>query len=173
MKNKRTKQSSKQRSKQEVKKKRYRSDFEKTVAKQFKNRRIKFEYEPVRLRYRDAYDRQRITVPDFLVKPRNADLWQGIFVEAKGYLSPQGVLKYEAFAATRADVDLRFVFWDAGMMLFSELIDSENNSGCSVATYERLPNLNYGEWAEKLGFPWCHQTLPEDWIDEMKDKTKR
>lgn len=152
-----------------MKQKRYRSDFEKTVAKQFKIRRIKFAYEPVRLRYRDAYDRQRITVPDFLVKPRNADLWQGIFVEAKGYLSPQGVLKYEAFAASRADVDLRFVFWDAEMKLFSELGATIDDS----SSYERGQNLNYGEWAEKLGFPWCDQILPEDWIDEMKDKTKR
>jgi len=152
-----------------VKQKRYRSDFERTLAQQFKNNRIKFKYEPVRLHYRDAYDRQRITVPDFLVKPRNADLWQGIFVEAKGYLSPQGILKYEAFAASRADVDLRFVFWDAEMMLFSELKASNEAS----ESYERLPNLEYGEWAEKLGFPWCHQTLPEEWIDEMKDKTRK
>ena len=43
-------------------------------------------------------------------------------------------------------LDIRFVFQNARVKL------------------SRNSDTSYGEWAEKKGFLWAHQSIPEEWI---------
>ena len=83
---------------------------------------------------RIPYILARHYIPDFVL------LVQGkkIYIEAKGYLRPEHKSKMVAVKKLHPAMDIRFIFY------------SENKK--------------YIKWAEKHGFPWAIERIPNEWL---------
>lgn len=115
----------------------YRSGFERTLATNLKRRQVSFEYEPIKV----PYVLEKTYVPDFRLP-------NGIFIEAKGVLTPADRTKMRAVKRENPGLDIRFVFMDASKRL-------NKNS-----------KTTYGDWADRNGFLWADGNIPQEWIDE-------
>lgn len=115
----------------------YRSGFERSLATNLKRRKVVFQYEPEKL----PYVLEKNYIPDF-------KLANGIFIEAKGVLTPSDRTKMRAVLKDNPGIDIRFVFMDASKKL-------NKNS-----------KTTYGMWADKNGFQWADGVIPQEWVDE-------
>tara|TARA_B100000686_G_scaffold354714_1_gene466604 strand:- start:554 stop:919 length:366 start_codon:yes stop_codon:yes gene_type:complete len=113
----------------------YRSKFERQIASQLRDAGVRFEYETTRL----GYVRKCTYTPDFILS-------NGIVIEAKGFFKASDRTKMVAVKEANPLLDIRFVFQNARVKL------------------SRNSDTSYGEWAEKKGFLWAHQSIPEEWI---------
>lgn len=68
-----------------------------------------------------------------------------MFLEVKGYLSPDDRSKMLLVKEQYPDLDIRFVF------------DKDNKLNSKSKT-------RYSTWCEKKGFPYTFKTIPEDWL---------
>ena len=73
-------------------------------------------------------------VPDFILSTPNGK----VYIECKGYLRPEDKSKLRAVKKLNPALDLRILFY-----AFKE------------------QNI---KWAEKNGFPWAIETIPEVWL---------
>lgn len=83
--------------------KRPRNKFETNVYRYLKRRRIRFEYEPIRI----PYILCRHYIPDFVISTPMGK----IYVECKGYLRPEDRTKMVAVKRLNPNLDIRILFY--------------------------------------------------------------
>lgn len=135
-----------------MKKRKYKSTLEASVAKQLAEYKIHFTYESCRLLYTIPSSTHYYT-PDFNTHPY-------LKLECKGVGPRYGLTKEckqkmllvkEQFP----EIEIRFIFWDSNAI-------TGNGKGRSKITY--------GEWAKLNGFKYSHKTIPEEWISDLQHK---
>lgn len=114
----------------------FRSGFERTLDMQLKSHGIEYSYETLQL----PYILECVYSPDFILS-------NGIIIEAKGLLSPDDKRKMLVIQKKYPELDIRFVFYDAT---------------------KKIPRTKqtHGQWAEKNGFQFAHEWIPEAWLNE-------
>lgn len=105
-------------------------------------KKILWLYEPDHFQW---FPPVRKYTPDFKVMRRDGSYF---YVEYKGYLRPDDKVKMKNFKVQHPEIDVRFVFMNAQKPL-----------------YKGSPST-YADWAEKHGYKWAHQIIPEEWLDE-------
>lgn len=110
------------------------SGFERTLYTFLKNKKVKFEYEGLKIPYTIKHEYR----PDFILD-------NGIIIEAKGYFRPGDIAKMRAVKAQHPDLDIRFVF-----MYENKKIPGQKQ------THE--------QWAERHGFPYACGSIPDEWL---------
>lgn len=118
----------------------FRSKFEKAVYDHCEKHKRTVEYEPACPVVR--YTTTATYLPDF-------KLPNGILIECKGYFSPRDRRKMLQVKRDNPALDIRFVFQRAN----NRLTKSPNS-------------MMYWQWAEKHGFMWTEDYIPEEWYDE-------
>ena len=118
----------------------YRSGLEVAIAKQLDELGIQYQYEVYPIAYTVPSRPTRYT-PDFILP-------NGIIVEAKGRLPTTDRKKHRLIREQYPDLDLRFVF---------------SNPNTRIG---KTSKTTYGMWCERLGIPFAHKTIPEEWLKE-------
>ena len=119
----------------------YRSKFEAHFAKDLKKRKVPFEFETEKL----GYILQKNYVPDFILHTKKG---KKIYIETKGRLTQSDRQKMIAVQKNHPDKDIRLVFMRAKEKL------AKNSK------------TTYAMWAERSGFKWADQFMPEEWLNE-------
>ena len=120
-----------------------RSKFEENVAKAFKQKKIKFEYEPEVVRFVQPAKPRKYT-PDWRITTKAGDV---LLVETKGKLTVADRQKFVWLKEQHPTMNLVLLFMNASVKL-------RKNSPTS-----------YGEWATKKGFKWIDwkKGFPKEW----------
>ena len=139
--------------------KRYRSRFEEQTAKQLRKAKVKHKYESKPLRY-ESFGQPRVYWPDFVINTTTSQ----VFIECKGWLRTDDRWKLEKVREANPEIDLRLCFWDATKPIETGTPEIDYGAGLG-----RWPTL--AEWADGLGFRWCHRELPKAWLDEWSNTT--
>ena len=116
---------------------RYKGGFEPEVAANLKARGVPIVYEETAF----SYVVNHLYTPDF-------ELPNGIFIEAKGYLSKDDRSKMIKVRQQNEEMDIRFVFQAPENKIY------------------KGSKTTYGMWADRNGFKWANKAVPKDWIDE-------
>ena len=122
---------------------RFRSGFERQIARQLDRNRMPYEYEKHKFDY--VLKTKRYT-PDFFITKG------GFFVEVKGRLSTADRVKSLCVKNQHPNIDLRFVFLKAGNQISKD------------------SRTTYGTWADKHSFKWAEGAIPKAWLKERKVK---
>jgi len=118
----------------------FRSKFEATIAAGLDDVEVEWSYEDERI----TYEIPATYVPDFpIVTPSGRKL----YVETKGYFSPEDRRKMLAVKAANPELDIRLVFQKAQTR---------------IARSTR--SMSYAVCAETNGFPWADGVIPEEWL---------
>jgi len=118
----------------------FRSKLEERVAKDLKERRIKFGYENKQVTYLQPA-KKRTYLIDF-------QLPNGIIVETKGRLTMEDRKKMLWVKQSNPHLDIRFVFERANQKI------------------RKGSKTTYGDWATKNGFIWAEKVVPKEWLEE-------
>lgn len=118
-----------------------RSKFEETFEADLVARKIKYDYERLKLPYTLSFNYK----PDWELTD------YGIIVETKGYLDADDRRKMIAVKEQHPHLDIRFVFQKADKVL------------------RRGSKTTYGTWADKHGFVWAEGTIPKQWLRKKND----
>lgn len=116
----------------------YRSGLEEHVASLLHEKKVKFEYETVKVKY--------------LVPPKNCTynpdfiLPNGIIVETKGRFTSEDRYKHLLVKEQHPELNIRFVF-----------------SNSKNKLYKKSPTT-YGDWCTKYGFIYHDKEIPEEWL---------
>ncbi len=121
----------------EMKRLKYRSQFELRLAKTLAEKKIKFEYESKKFLY---VPKVRTYTPDFYLPDTN------IFIEAKGHLDKADRVKMVLVKEQHKDLDIRFVFMNARNRIY------------------RGSKTTYADWCNRYDFRWAEKTIPEEWF---------
>lgn len=119
----------------------YRSKFEARIAENLEARGVPFRYEPFKVEYTKPAKPSKYT-PDYVLP-------NGIIIEAKGYFEAMDRTKHLMIQEQRPDLDIRFVFQNPNTKL------------------SKTSKTTYGAWADKNGFKYATQHIPQEWIDEV------
>lgn len=117
----------------------FRSGLEKRTAAWLKLRKIKFEYEKLRLPY--LVSETRTYTPDF-------QLANGIIVETKGRFLPSDRKKHLLIKEQHPHLDIRFVF---------------SNPNAKI---RKGSKTSYADWCDKHGFLYAQEVIPIEWTRE-------
>jgi hypothetical protein len=120
---------------------RFRSGLEKRTADFLKKRKVKFQYEEVKLKWQDL--RMRTYTPDFVLS-------NGIIIETKGRFISSDRTKHLFVKAQHPELDIRFVFSNPRAKLYKGAKSS------------------YGDLCNKHGFQYARETIPVEWLKEKK-----
>lgn len=120
---------------------RFRSGLEKRTADFLNKRKVKFQYEEVKLKWQDL--RMRTYTPDFVLS-------NGIIIETKGRFISSDRTKHLFVKAQHPELDIRFVFSNPKAKLYKGAKSS------------------YGDWCDKHGFQYARETIPVEWLKEKK-----
>jgi hypothetical protein len=120
---------------------RFRSGLEKRTADFLNKRKVKFQYEEVKLKWQDL--RMRTYTPDFVLS-------NGIIIETKGRFISSDRTKHLFVKAQHPELDIRFVFSNPRAKLYKGAKSS------------------YGDWCNKHGFQYARETIPVEWLKEKK-----
>ena len=120
---------------------RFRSGLEKRTADFLNKRKVKFQYEEVKLKWQDL--RMRTYTPDFVLS-------NGIIIETKGRFISSDRTKHLFVKAQHPELDIRFVFSNPRAKLYKGAKSS------------------YGDWCDKHGFQNARETIPVEWLKEKK-----
>lgn len=120
---------------------RFRSGLEKRTADFLNKRKVKFQYEEVKLKWQDL--RIRTYTPDFVLS-------NGIIIETKGRFISSDRTKHLFVKSQHPDLDIRFVFSNPKAKLYKGAKSS------------------YGDWCDKHGFQYSKETIPVGWLKEKK-----
>lgn len=115
----------------------YRSNYERIIARSLELQKVEFEYEPIYI----FYQVDSKYTPDFILS-------NGIIVEAKGYFTPKDRGKHLLIKKQHPEKDIRFVFQNAKVKL------------------SKKSKTTYGEWCDNNEFKWAQGVIPVDWINE-------
>ena len=114
----------------------FRSGLEEQVGSLLSELGITYQYEP----HKVAYTIQHNYTPDFLL-PNH------VYLETKGYWSPEDRRKVAAVKRDNPDLDLRMVF------------QSPYNK------ITKKSKTTYAQWCEKHDIPWTsYHNIPLDWL---------
>jgi|TARA_R110000824_G_scaffold67401_4_gene174677 predicted nuclease of restriction endonuclease-like RecB superfamily len=117
--------------------KRFRSLFEANFHRDLRERKIKAEYEPDRIKYTPKI---RTYTPDFYIEAGD------FYVETKGYFVSADRTKHLLIKEQHPEIDIRFVFLNANNRL------------------SKKSKTTYAKWCEKYGFKYSEKRLPEQWM---------
>ena len=120
-----------------MKRKGFRSEFERGVAHWLIKNNISYEYETMYLEYQPRIKRY---TPDFYLSK------QDIFVEAKGFWDLADRQKHLLVKEQNKKFDIRLLF-----------VNSKNKLNKSSKT-------TYGEWCDKHDILWAEKTIPKKWL---------
>jgi len=120
----------------------YRSGLEERVQKELKAAGIIYQYEPFKIPYIVPVSKHTYT-PDIVLE-------NGIIIELKGRLMSADRKKMVLVKEQHPEMDIRFVF-------------STPNAKLSKGS-----KTTFAMWAEKNGFPWAHNSIPDSWSKEIK-----
>ena len=120
---------------------RFRSGLEKRTADFLNKRKVKFQYEEVKLKWQDL--RMRTYTPDFVLS-------NVIIIETKGRFISSDRTKHLFVKAQHPELDIRFVFSNPRAKLYKGAKSS------------------YGDWCDKHGFQYARETIPVEWLKEKK-----
>lgn len=118
-----------------------RSNLEAGVARRLDSQGVEFRYESSKL----PYTVTKSYTPDFELIKRDG---RTMYVEVKGYFSPEDRSKTRAILTQYPQLDLRFVFGNANTKISKK----------SMTTY--------AQWCDKLSIPWAEREVPLAWIHE-------
>ena len=124
---------------------RFRSGLEERNAKYLTQKRVKFEYETLKIEFVDP--RIRKYTPDFILP-------NGIIVETKGQFKSPDRNKHKWIKKIHPELDIRFVFSNPYQRL---------NKGAKST---------YADWCDYHGFLFAKEIIPHDWIKETKKKIR-
>lgn len=114
-----------------------RSKFEETIFQSIQGKAV-VEYESEKLSYTVSLS----YVPDLVVRFTTRPT---MYLELKGYLDYDDQRKMKAVKKDNPDLDIRFVFMKDNKI-------------------SKTSKLTYSSWSEKYGFPYCFNSIPEDWL---------
>lgn len=114
----------------------YKSKFENTFARHLKSKKIKFEYESIRI----PYEKMHFYKPDFILE-------NGIIIETKGRFTAYDRAKHLLIQKQHPEHDIRFIF----------LADNKLN---------KKSKSRYSDWCVKQGFLYAFLTIPTEWMKE-------
>ena len=117
----------------------FRSDYELQVAKFLAERKVKFDYEKIKITYQP---KPKTYVPDFYLPE------QDIYVEAKGFFSPADRQKMLLVTSQNPKLDIRMLFLRASNKL------------------NRSSKTTYGSWCDKHKIKWADGYLPLEWLEK-------
>lgn len=118
------------------------SGLELDVWKQLiKKKHLKVRYESEVLPY--LVERQYN--PDFIITRRNGSK---IYIECKGYFSPEDRTKMSWVLKNHPDKDIRMLF-------------DKNNK---ISTRKNGSVYRYSDWCERRGVPYAFKTVPKEWL---------
>ena len=128
----------------------FRSGLEQLVAEQLKGLAISFEYEhkDKRITYEKPVTKHKYS-PDFTFNN------SPIIIETKGYFKTADRKKHLLIKDQYPELDLRFVF------------------GNSKTRISKQSKTTYAAWCEKHGFKYADKNIPDDWLKEITNGTKR
>jgi hypothetical protein len=124
----------------------YRSGLEDKVSKQLQESGVSFEYETLKIQY-EVNETRRYT-PDFVLP-------NDIIVETKGRFVAADRKKHLLIKQQHPHLDIRFVFSN------------------SRAKLSKGAKSTYGEWCEKHGFLYADKEIPQEWLNETTNASKR
>ena len=122
----------------------FRGTLEHGIAEDLKSKKVKFEYETVRIKW--SHLTQRTYKPDFILS-------NGIIIEAKGFFQARERTRALAIKEQHPSPDIRLVFGNSKNKLYTG------------------SKTTYAEWCNNNGFKYSDITIPEEWIKE-KGKNK-
>jgi hypothetical protein len=126
----------------------YRSGLEEKISKQIEAAGIPVSYEEDKIRYTWP-SRESSYTPDFRIPGKNGTF---IYIETKGRWLVDDRQKHLLIREQRPDLDIRFVF-----------------SNQNARLYKSSPTT-YAMWCDKFGFKYANRTIPEEWLNEWKEK---
>lgn len=119
----------------------FRSGLEDKIAEQFRSKgRGDGEYEQHKLRYTTPPTEHKYT-PDFKLR-------DGVFLETKGYFTPEDRKKHLFIRESNPGIEVRFVF------------------SRSAAPIRKGSKTTYADWCRKHGFLFADKLIPEEWFKE-------
>ncbi len=120
-----------------MKRKGFRSEFERGIALWLIKNNISYEYETMYLEYQPKIKRY---TPDFYLSK------QDIFVEAKGFWDLADRQKHLLVKEQNKKFDIRLLF-----------VNAKNKLNKSSKT-------TYGEWCDKHDILWAEKIIPKKWL---------
>ncbi len=120
-----------------MKRKGFRSEFERGVALFLIKNSIKYEYELQYLEYQPKIKRY---TPDFYLPKQN------IFIEAKGFFDLADRQKHLLVREQNPDFDIRLL-----------VVNAKNKLNKSSKT-------TYGQWCDKNKILWAEKRIPKEWL---------
>ena len=120
-----------------MKRKGFRSEFERGIALWLIKNNISYEYETMYLEYQPKIKRY---TPDFYLSK------QDIFVEAKGFWDLADRQKHLLVKEQNKKFDIRLLF-----------VNAKNKLNKSSKT-------TYGDWCDKHNILWAEKTIPKKWL---------
>jgi hypothetical protein len=121
----------------QMKRSKYRSQFELHLAKSLAQNKVKFEYESKKFIY---IPKPRTYTPDFYIVESD------IYVEAKGHLDKADRVKMALVKQQHKDLDIRFVFMNARNKIY------------------KGSRTTYADWCNKHDFRWAEKSIPVEWF---------
>lgn len=125
----------------------YRSGLEKTICKELDLKKVKYEYEPLRIPFTPPAKKRTYT-PDIILD-------NSLIIELKGRFLSEDRQKHLHIKSEYPLIDLRFVFQNPNAPI---------NTGSKTS---------YAKWCDTHGFLWAKNTIPQAWIDEPTHKENR
>ena len=122
---------------EQMRRTKYRSQFELHLAKGLAANKVKFEYESKKFIY---IPKPRTYTPDFYIVKSD------IYVEAKGHLDKADRVKMALVKQQHKDLDIRFVFMNARNKIY------------------KGSRTTYADWCNKHNFRWAEKTIPAEWF---------
>lgn len=126
----------------------YRSGLEEAVSAYLQSLSINFIYEGVTLTYLQPEKNRKYT-PDFVFPKSN------IIIETKGRFVTADRQKHLFVKEQHPNIDFRFVF---------------NNPNARIS---KQSNTTYAMWCERYGFKYAKGTIPQAWLEEIKEQQKK
>lgn len=123
----------------------YKSNSEKSAADQLSSKKIKFEYETVKLPY--VWSEDKNYIPDFILP-------NGVILEVKGRFMIDDRKKHLFIKSTYPEKDIRFVFDNPYRKLY------------------KGGKMTYADWCDKHKYLYCKlgDGIPQDWLDKQDAK---
>lgn len=115
----------------------YRSGLEDKISDDLKDRKVKFEYEKLKIKY-EVHENRTYT-PDFTLP-------NGVIIESKGRFTPEDRKKHLLIKKQHPDLDIRFVF--------------SNSKG----KIRKGSKTSYADWCDKHGFMYADKRIPDEWV---------
>jgi len=125
----------------------FKSKFEKKLHGELKEVGIESNYEAEKIEYTIDYKYN----PDFPVTKKDGEF---MYLEAKGIFEADDRRKHVAIKKQHPEHDVRFIFY-------------------SDYKLSKVAKMRYSGWCDKHGFKYCIQTIPEEWLKELKNYKKK